>query len=322
MATLGHGSLVFGLFAQALSQAGLQLLICVTCGTQYDTAEISTLNNKCKICEDPRQFVPPTGQAWTTLGELRRGGKHSNIIRELRSRKLFSITTVPQFAIGQRALFVKGDHGHPNVLWDCITLLDIDTTDWIHLQGGLGAIAISHPHFYSAAVEWADEFACPIYIFGVDQAWVMRASPRHELISGDRRRITDDLEMVRIGGHFDGSAVLVSKRHKFLLTGDTLLVNPGCNRVTMMWSVPNMVPLPSDWIADVAWRRLNALDFDAVYALKEGMQIEKDAKSVVRDSLQLYVEKSGSFKELGPLNTTTPSATADADVDMAGSPGD
>ena len=54
---------------------------------------------------------------------------------------------MPDFAIGQRALLVP--FGDSNLLWDCITLLDDATAAEIERRGGLAAIAISHPHYYS-----------------------------------------------------------------------------------------------------------------------------------------------------------------------------
>ena len=276
----------------------MDLLVCVTCGTQYDTTDKRTLENRCRICEDPRQFVPESGQAWTSLGEMRRLGRWTNIVREIIPRRVFSLTTAPKFGIGQRCIFVKGEIEEGNVLWDCLPFLDEDTVNWIELQGGLTAIAISHPHMYATAVSWAEQFRCRIHVFGHDRDWVMRPSTNHEFVDGEMQTITADLQMYRIGGHFEGSAVLLSRRHKALLSGDTLLCTPGNRRVTMMWSVPNMIPLSPDWIAEQGWPRLNALDFDKVLALMDGMQIMSGAKEVVRDSLQTYIEKSGSALEL------------------------
>lgn len=44
-------------------------LICTACGTQFPTADKQE-QTTCFICDDPRQFTPPTGQAFTTLGEM------------------------------------------------------------------------------------------------------------------------------------------------------------------------------------------------------------------------------------------------------------
>lgn len=62
---------------------------------------------------------------------------------------LVGIGTEPSFAIGQRALLVRTPQG--NVLWDSITLIDDATVDAVRKLGGIRAIAISHPHYYSSA---------------------------------------------------------------------------------------------------------------------------------------------------------------------------
>jgi glyoxylase-like metal-dependent hydrolase (beta-lactamase superfamily II) len=65
---------------------------------------------------------------------------------------LIAIRTEPQLAIGQSAYLVRTPEG--NVLWDCITYLDDETIEAIKGLGGLKAIAISHPHFYSTNIEY------------------------------------------------------------------------------------------------------------------------------------------------------------------------
>ncbi len=47
----------------------MERFICVTCGTQYPDSEAPP--DECPICLDPRQYVPASGQRWTTLEELR-----------------------------------------------------------------------------------------------------------------------------------------------------------------------------------------------------------------------------------------------------------
>ena len=58
-------------------------------------------------------------------------------------KNLYEIMITPKFGIGQRAFLVVTKRG--NVLWDCISLLDQGTVDFIKKLGGLRAIAISHP---------------------------------------------------------------------------------------------------------------------------------------------------------------------------------
>jgi hypothetical protein len=55
-------------------------------------------------------------------------------------------------AIGQSAYLVRTPKG--NVLWDCVSYLDVETIQTIKELGGLKAIAISHPHFFSTHIEY------------------------------------------------------------------------------------------------------------------------------------------------------------------------
>jgi hypothetical protein len=126
------------------------LLICTACGTQYDIDNPSVLT-RCRICDDPRQFVPPTGQAFTTLADLKKGEYKNKWKPFDDDERFWSIWTEPKFAIGQRAVLIKTTQG--NVLWDCITFLDVETVEWINGMGGLAAIVISHPHYYTTHLE-------------------------------------------------------------------------------------------------------------------------------------------------------------------------
>src|SRR5690349_9184603 len=104
--------------------------VCVTCGTQYPSSDAPP--DRCAICEEPRQYVPPSGQKWTSLKEMQ--STHRNAFRRYEPG-LYGIGTVPHFAIGQRALLLRGEEG--NILWDCISFLDDATIDLIAGLGGL-----------------------------------------------------------------------------------------------------------------------------------------------------------------------------------------
>ena len=90
-----------------------------------------------------------------------------------------------------------------------MTLLDDETEREIDSRGGLQAIAISHPHYYSAMVEWAHRFDCPVWLHEADREWVMRDDPKLRVLVGSRRTTSGDgLTLIRCGGHFAGGTVL------------------------------------------------------------------------------------------------------------------
>ena len=115
--------------------------LCTTCGTQF--AESAQPPAACPICDDPRQYVKPTGQGWVTPDRLRL--THFNTLRA-KEPGLIGIGVEPHFAIGQRALFLRSPGG--NLLWDCVSLLDEAVVEAVRALGGIRAVAISHPHYY------------------------------------------------------------------------------------------------------------------------------------------------------------------------------
>src|SRR6267143_6120637 len=179
----------------------MENFICVQCGTQF--AESAQPPSRCAICEDERQFVRRTGQEWTTLERLR--ADHHNRLQD-EAPWLLGIGTEPEFAIGQRALLLQSLGG--NLLWDCISLLDDETIAEVNECGGIRAIAISHPHFYSSMVEWAERFGAKIFLHSADRQWVMRKSRRIEFWEGTTQPLWEGLTLINCRGHFDGGTVL------------------------------------------------------------------------------------------------------------------
>lgn len=260
--------------------------ICVTCGVQYPDTDQPP--SECGICEDERQYVGSGGQQWTTMAEL--AGTRTVTIRE-EEPDLFGVGAEPSFAIGQRALLVRTPHG--NVLWDCISLLDEQAAERISQLGGISAICMSHPHFYAAHVDFADAFDARILIPRADAAWIQRPSPRIELFDEVVEPLPG-LTLARIGGHFDGAAVLHwpagSEGRGALLTGDTVQVVADPRWASFMWSYPNLIPLDEATVVDIA-TRLSRFRFDRVYGGWWGRVIVDDGAEAVRRSAERYVAR-------------------------------
>ena len=157
--------------------------ICTACGTQF-TPGVKP-SHDCPICQDERQFVNWDGQEWTTLAQLKRS--YHNLVKA-QGPGITGIGTTPKFAIGQRALLVQTAEG--NLLWDCISLIDEATSEAVRALGGISAIAISHPHYYSSMVEWSEKFGnVPIYLHADDHRWVMRPSPNIVFWKGEQEKL-------------------------------------------------------------------------------------------------------------------------------------
>ncbi|WP_246792332.1 hypothetical protein [Burkholderia perseverans] len=252
--------------------------LCTACGTQYRERPA-----RCLICEDARQFVPPTGQAWTTPEAL--AATHVNGWRRLRP-DLFALRTEPAFAIGQRALLLRTPHG--NLLWDCLALLDAATVDLVAALGGLAAIAISHPHYYTAMNEWARAFGCPVWLHEADRAWVAHDGGALRYWRGAACEPLPGITLLRVGGHFPGGTVLHSAAGSgTLLSGDVLQVVPDRAHVSFMYSYPNYLPLPASAVERIV-ATLDPFDYDSVYGSFANAEITSGARLAVARSAERY----------------------------------
>jgi glyoxylase-like metal-dependent hydrolase (beta-lactamase superfamily II) len=261
--------------------------ICLTCGTQYSFSESTPAH--CLICEDDRQYVGFDGQQWTTLNDLR--AAHHNEFLPLEAG-LTAILTKPPFAIGQRALLLETPSG--NILWDCLTLIDQKTIHQIRERGGLAAIAISHPHYYSTLAEWSRAFGgIPVYLHELDRQWVMRPDTCIRFWHGESLRLHDGITLIRGGGHFPGGAMLHwpagAGGRGALLSGDIIQVVPDMRWVSFMYSYPNLIPLNAAAVLSVA-ASVEEYAFDRIYGAFHPRQVMADAKGVLRRSVERYLE--------------------------------
>src|SRR5947207_14129359 len=263
----------------------MENFICIQCGTQFSAT--SEPPPRCTICEDERQFVHYGGQQWTTLERL--AADHHNRFEE-EAPHLLGIGTEPEFAIGQRALLLQSPNG--NLLWDCISLLDDKTVAEVKARGGIRAIAISHPHFYSSMVEWAERFDAQIFLHAEDRQWVMRKSMRVEFLKGTTLAFWDNITLVHCGGHFEGGAVLHwpagANGKGALLTGDIITVVQDRGYVSFMRSYPNLIPLGPAAIRRVT-DAIGPFSFDQIYGGWWKANILSDAKAAVARSAERYL---------------------------------
>ena len=259
--------------------------ICATCGVQH--AESDRPPARCAICEDERQYVPREGQRWTTLDELRRERR-----AELREEgpRLLGVGCEPEFAIGQRALLLQTHAG--NVLWDCVPMLD-EMVERVRSVGGLRAIALDHPHFYSTMVDWSRAFDVPIYLHAADRRWVMRPDDAIVFWDGETHELLPRVTLIQCGGHFEGGTVLHwNDDGGALLSGDivTVVADPGW--VSFMYSYPNLIPLDAQTVERIV-ERLEPFEFDRIHGGWWGRVVETGGKEAIRRSAARYIRGIG-----------------------------
>ncbi|MEZ4953115.1 MAG: hypothetical protein R2825_06025 [Saprospiraceae bacterium] len=257
--------------------------ICKTCGTRYSNEKYA--EDMCQVCLDDRQYVKASGQEWVSFNTLME--EHSIKMKQ-HSEELFEITIWPSFALGQRAFFIKSDQG--NILWDCIPLITEPIVSFIQQHGGVQAIAISHPHYYSLMDEWAKVFDAPVYIHQDDQQWVMDSKENILFWSGDTNPLTPKTTLINTGGHFPGSTVL---HHQFrnttpaLFTGDSLYLSRDKKHLSAMYSFPNLIPLTNSKTEQV-FAAIKSYDFDDIFGAFSGQDLYKGGRVVFENSLQRY----------------------------------
>jgi Metallo-beta-lactamase superfamily len=270
------------------------LWICRTCAVEYPESEQPPAG--CAICSDERQYVLPGGQRWTTLAELREEGHRGQLVDV--EPGITGVVVEPRVGIGQRALLVRTADG--NLLWDPVGYLDDELVGQVRELGGVAAVAASHPHMFGAQVEWSRRFGgVPVWVAAADREWVQRQDPVIRTFD-DAVDVLPGIRLVRIGGHFPGSAVARvtgSDGRGVLLTGDTVASTPDEHWVAFLRSYPNRIPL-SAAVVEVVAARVLALDFDRLYD-NFGGRVAADASGWVRRSADRYVQwVRGDFDHL------------------------
>ena len=258
--------------------------VCVTCAAHYPDGPKPP--ERCAICSDERQYVGAGGQRWARLSEL-------TADYEMRFTEyeegLWGVGLKPGFAIGQRALLVRTDAG--NVLWDCVPVLTDAGYRRLKELGGISAISVSHPHFYTGLALYAEAFGANVYLQAADKQHVTHPHPRVNFWEGETLEPVAGVTLIRAGGHFAGGTVL----HRAagadgagaLLTGDIIGVVPDRRYVSFMYSFPNYLPLPPLEVERVG-AAVEPYEIGRIYGGWEGNVIASGAKDAVRRSVVRY----------------------------------
>jgi hypothetical protein len=270
---------------------------CEQCGAQFPDSDESPAS--CPICEDERQFVNWKGQTWIAREAL--SERFKLVWRD--DLGILGIGVEPAFAIGQRALLIQETDGC--VLWDCVPLLTRDAVAHVRSLGGLKAIAVSHPHYYGAVADWSEAFGgVPIYLHNDDRAWITRPHPAIVLWAGENHPLSDDITLVRTGGHFAGGTIMHWRAgadgRGALLTGDIAMVAMDRRSLSFMYSYPNYIPLNAQSVRRLA-SAIEPLMFDRIYGAWWGRNIGTNAKAAFNASVRRYL--AAISDDAGPIGS-------------------
>jgi hypothetical protein len=270
----------------------MTIWICGTCGVEHPDTNHPPAG-ECAICSDDRQWVPASGQVWTTLEKL--SADAHELVHEELEPGLHRLNREPSFGIGQWTHLVQTERG--NLLWDPPNHLDESMAARIEELGGAAVIVASHPHMYGSQVSWSHRLGhVPVLVHSADRRWVQREDPVIREWSGTEQ-VLPGVTLVEAGGHFPGAAV-AHVAGGALLVGDTIVPVLDTGWVTFMRSYPNNIPLSAGLVRRIV-DRLEPYEFDRLYGLL-GRMVLGDAKGAVRRSAQRYIDwVSGANDHLG-----------------------
>jgi hypothetical protein len=164
-------------------------------------------------------------------------------------------------------------------------------------MGGLAAIAISHPHFYTTMVEWSRAFDAPVHLHAADRQWIMRPDSCLKLWEGETRQLLPGLMLIRGGGHFTGGTMLHwaagAGGKGALLAADIATVTPDRKFVSFMYSYPNLIPLNARAVQAIA-ASVERYGFDRIYSHFFDRMIATGAKQALAASVARYLKAIGN----------------------------
>ena len=141
-------------------------------------------------------------------------------------------------------------------------------------------------------VEWSHAFGAEILLPRADAHWLTRPDPAVRTWAGSLE-VLPGVTLVQCGGHFPGSAVAhwaaAAGGAGALLSGDTIFVTPGEERLTFVWSAPNRLPLPEKAVRAVV-EAVRPYRFDRIYGGWWQPVIRRDARRILESSAERYIQ--------------------------------
>lgn len=191
--------------------------VCTNCGYWQRYFERPS---SCPVCLDVRHVPPEDGWQFLTAEEL---DERVDCNWKEVEPGVWRFAADPALGIGPTGYLVARPEG--NVVFEGADWYDDPALEHIGALGGVSYVSASHPHAYGALWRVVERYEATVAIQREDLAWVSTfgvGAPfdeRMELLSG--------LELLHVGGHFDGQSVLHDEERGILFAGDTLKLELG-----------------------------------------------------------------------------------------------
>jgi hypothetical protein len=112
-----------------------------------------------------------------------------------------------------------------------------------------------------------------------------------QLWQGDEKKLWDGMKLFCVGGHFEGSSILhvpFLSKEGAIVCGDTLFLSPSKKHFSIVYSSPNRIPLPLSEMRRIQ-KKLENILFDSFYGYIKTQNLDKDVKSILKNSMARYV---------------------------------
>lgn len=231
---------------------------CANCGAWQ---RYFTTPPACPICSDVRNDLPEDGWEFLTPAEV--GARLTCHRREVMAG-LWEYWTTPRYGLDGHGWLLTAPEG--NVAFEAAGFYDEAQLAHIAGLGGIAVAAASHPHGYGALHQLQDRFAPELLIQKRDLQWTkaFRVTRPYDEV----HEIRPGLTLYRVGGHYEGQAVLHDAGRRALFAGDALKIDFAADgraeRLSCHKAYHKQIPLTPDEARH--YRRVfERLEFDTVF---------------------------------------------------------
>lgn len=268
----------------------LSRYVCTNCGYwQEHFAEPTS----CPVCLDVRHVPPESG--WTFLSPKTLDARLECSCQEVEPG-VWRFTAEPTLGIGPVGYLITTQGG--NVAFEGCDWYSEPILQYIESLGGVSELSASHPHSHGALWRVSERFGPRVSLQREDLPWVSTLNVGRPF--DERLEVGAGLELIHVGGHFDGQSVLHDRERGLLFCGDALKLElEGDGRTAYAISCHKAfvrgIPLTHKEVS--GYREVfEGLDFEQVFTTFE--QGQNVGKKEVLEMLDALLHKEPSMEPI------------------------